>query len=126
MSKLELKWRAIYDDDAVLEQYNKDGTENKYADINRDKLARFDMLRVKDDFVVLSLYLREGQRLIYRRRSFIRSDGARWKIYIVGWQMTVMTSSGPKNITTINYIYEDGSIALDGARDNLELLRHEM
>jgi hypothetical protein len=36
-----------------------------------------------------------------------------------------MTNSGPRNITAINYIHQDGSIALDDSRDNLELLDFE-
>ena len=122
-----LTWKAIYEDGESLSQYNEDKTENFYKDIQRQKLVRFDL--VNGEKTVHSLYLREGQRLIFRRRNFIRlskDKEERHMIYLVGWQMTIITASGQlKNIAAINYIHEDGSIALDNSRDNLELLDFE-
>ena len=51
--------------------------------------------------------------------------GARVIVYLVGWQMNIFTNSGIKNMVVINYIHEDGSIALDGSRNNLQLLEIE-
>lgn len=121
---MELRWRAVYDDKTVLEQF-VNGKENKYEDIDRSRLVRFDVLNPSNK-AIASVYLHEGERLIWRRRTLVRMDGKRTVIYLAGWQKTVYTNSGPRNITSIMYIYEDGSIALDGTRNNLELLSHEL
>ncbi len=127
----ELTWKAIYDDGAELPQYNEDASENKYTDIDRNKLVRFDLLRKDSGRVIYSAHLQEGQNLIYRKRTLIEvtmgKDGGEKRVivYIVGWRRSIMTNSGPKDIKAINYIHEDGSVALDGARNNLELLGHE-
>jgi hypothetical protein len=123
---IDLYWVANYEDGNKLEQFSPEGKERRYADIGRDKLTRFDMVEKKTAKAIFSVYLRQGQRLIYRRRSLINMNGGeRVIVYLVGWQMTVMTNSGPRNITAINYIHQDGSIALDDSRDNLELLDFE-
>lgn len=124
---MNLEWRAIYIDGTQLTQYNENGTENKYQDIDRANLVRFDLLKKDTKHTIFSVYLREGQRLIYRRRTLVNmGNGSKTLVYLVGWQQTVYTNAGPKNVTAINYVYEDGSIALDGARNNLELLGHEL
>lgn len=127
-----LTWKALYVGGETLSQYNEDGTENKYRDIERHRLINFDLLDANGK-TVHRTFLRDGQRLIYRRRNFIKlSDKEeRHMIYLVGWQMTVITPSGPKNITALNYIYEDGSVALDDARQEdeyqgIELLPEEL
>lgn len=115
-----LTWKALYVGGETLSQYNEDGTENKYRDIERHKLINFDLLDVNGK-TVHRTFLREGQRLIFRRRNFIRlsdqSEQQKHMIYLVGWQMTLLTMGGPKNVTALNYIYEDGSVALDDARE---------
>ena len=122
--KRELYWVANYIDGKSLRQY-QDGKEMKYADIDRDRLERFDLLDFETNKAVHSVYLRGGQQLIYRRRTLIKMDGTRTVIYLVGWQTNVYTNSGLKHFTVINYLHEDGSIALDGPRNNLELLEFE-
>lgn len=121
-----LYWVANYEDKTKFEQFSPDGKERRYADIDREKLVRFDMVDKDTNKAVYSVYLREGKRLIYRRRTLVPiGQQARVTIHLVGWQETVMTNNGPKNIIVINYIHEDGSIALDGSRDNLQLLDFE-
>ena len=77
-----ITWRAVYRDGSTLNQYNEDRTENKYADIDRWNLVRFDLL--KDDKPVLAVYLRQGQRLIYRRRTFITLNNEKTVVFLVG------------------------------------------
>ena len=122
-----ITWKAIYNDGSCLTQYNADGTENRYEDIDRYKLSRFDLYKNADidKTPFYSLYLRHGQRLIFRRRNFISTNGERHMIIIVGWQKTYDTKPLPTNATAINYIYEDGSIALDDSRNNLQLIPEE-
>lgn len=129
---LGLLWRAVYHDgegkltDKCLLQYNPDGTENKYSDIDRFLLGRFDLVN-RQQKVIYSMYLHKNQRLIYRRRNFVPvlNPNARWLVYLVGWQMTMTTPMGQKNITAINYIFPDGSVALDDKRTGIELLPEE-
>lgn len=121
-----LTWRAIYRDKKYLPQYNDDGTENGYKDIDRYRLVRFDLLAGEEP--IYSVYLNKDQRLIFRRRNFIKlgpQGEERHIIYLVGWQMTLKTNQGYRNITALNYLYEDGSIALDDERNNLELVDQE-
>ena len=125
---MPLTWKAVYFDGEILPQYNEDGTQNKYKDIERHRLSTFDLIDPQGK-TIHRTYIREGQRLIFRRRNFIRlthQGQEKHTIYLTGWQMTVYTNAGPKNITAINYIYEDGSIGLDDSRNELELLREEI
>lgn len=124
----ELNWRAVYDDDTVLNQFEGEGEnrkENKYKDINRERLVRFDMVNPATGKAHYALYLREGQQLIFRRRTLKKINQPDTVIFLVGYQQTVMANTGPLNQVVINYIHPDGSIALDGARNNLELLDFE-
>jgi hypothetical protein len=120
----KVTWQAVYNDGFVLPQYD-DGRVNKYPDIDRTKLERFELL--KDGKVFYSLTLNEGQRLIYRRRTLLRmgvtkdAPKAREVIHLIGYQVTV---SG-KNFVVLNYIYEDGRIELDNSRSNIELYKEE-
>lgn len=123
----ELYWVANYiGGDKLLQYEGLNGSdyakENKYADINREKLERFDLYKTETGKPIYSVYLREGQKLIFRRRTIKQIGHADIIVYLVGWQMTLMLGSGPRNLIVINYIHQDGSIALDGARNNLQLL----
>lgn len=123
----ELYWIAVYADGTKLYQFDDKGNEYKYADIDREKLVRFDIVSKEEKRIIYSMYLREGQRLIFRRRTLKPLDQRKPTvvIFLVGWQMTIPTPSGMKNVTAINYFHPDGSIALDGDRDNIELLEME-
>lgn len=122
----DLMWQAIYEDGKLLQFEKKpDGTikENKYADIDRDRLIRFDFLNRRTGKPVHAVYINEGKKLIYRRRTLKRMTGEPdVVVFIVGYQITFMTNSGPRAHVVLNYLHPDGSVALDGHRDNLELL----
>lgn len=128
--KRDLYWRAVYNDNSEFHQYNEDGSENKYFDIDRERLMRFDLLDKATDKPVYALWLNTGQQLIYRRRTLKpvipTPENPEQVIFLVGYKQTIITPMGPHSIVIINYIYEDGSVALDGARDNLELFPIEM
>lgn len=120
----EMYWIANYIDGTKLSQF-ENGIENRYIDIDRNKLNRFDLYDKDTHTPVYALYLRDGQRLIFRRRTLKRIGQPDIVVFMVGYQMTIMTGSGPKEYTVINYFHPDGSISLDGPRDNLELLSFE-
>lgn len=109
-----MKWIARYNDGDILPQYNEDGSENKYADIDRGRLTEFALFDDLDQ-PVFALHLDPGQRLIYRRRVWQPAGGDNFVVYMVGWQMTV----GGQNVQSIAYISEDKQIHMAGAwRDN--------
>lgn len=108
---MELIWKAIYSDDKSLNQYNEDGTENKYTDIDRTILEFFEIYR--DDKLVLKIHLGDGKRLICRRRVdlSIQKKKIVRVVYLVGWQKTI----NGENIQSICYVFEDGHIEMAGA-----------
>jgi hypothetical protein len=120
----ELTWVANYEDGTKLEQF-QDGKEMKYADIDRDRLVRFDMIDVATKKPIYALYLSEGQQLIFRRRTLKQFKMPDVVLFLVGYKITFMTNIGAKTHVVINYLHPDGSVALDGARNNLELLPFE-
>lgn len=118
-------WKAIYQDGTSLCQYEDDGKENKYPDIDRSKLAIFEirkagMIQPKSvpDQLLFKMYLEPGRRLIYRRRVMQRMKFGKGKpelvrkevIYLVGWQATI----GGRSVQDIAYVFEDGHVELAG------------
>ena len=125
----EVYWKANYEDGSFLEQFEGEGEkrkENKYTDINREILVRFDLISVETKKAIYAVYIRGGQQLIFRRRTLKKINEIDTVIFLVGYQQSFMTGSGVKNVVVINYIHPDGSIALDGTRSNLELYTFEM
>lgn len=126
-----LTWRANYHDnngrptEEGLSQFNNDGSENKYDEIDRLRLGRFDLINEQGK-PVYSVYLHTGQRLVYRRRHFVPLNGGkRSLVHVVGWVETVYTGKGTREIYAFNYIFEDGTMALDDHRGNIALLACE-
>ncbi len=122
-------WKAIYNDGTELSQYEEDGTENKYPDIDRSKLASFEIRKAglvgpnyEKDKLLFKMFLEPGRRLIYRRRVLkkMKVGGTptgikikkRWNeiVYLVGWQATI----GDRNVQDIAYIFEDEHVELAG------------
>ena len=109
---MELKWKAIYSDGKSLNQYNEDGSVNKYTEIDRTILQFFELY--KEDKLILRVHLGDGKRLICRSRATMNTRGrVTERIYFAGWQKTV----GGKNVQSICYIFEDGHIEMAGAWD---------
>ena len=115
----ELTWKAFYKDGQVLEKLNSDGSKNSYEDIDRNRLSHF--VLYDGERAVFAVYLREGQRLIYRQRNWVKNGEKIGLIYLVGWHMNI----GGKNIKSIAYVCPDGYVELDDDRDDLRLVREE-
>lgn len=105
-----MKWEARYNDNTSLPQYNPDGSENKYKDIDRARLASFAVL-ADDGRLVFEMHLDPRARLIFRRRVEQSAGGNRMVVHMVGWQRTV----GGENVQSIAYITECGEIHMAGA-----------
>lgn len=109
-----MQWIATYTDGSTLSQYNEDGSENAYKDIDRERLHSFALLTAEGR-TVLVLMLDPGQRLIYRKRHRIVMGVSHHVIWLVGWQQTI----AGQNVQSIAYVGETGSIILGGKfKDN--------
>lgn len=119
-----IQWVAQYEDE-LFPQYNEDGTENKYADIDRERLTAFSLVR--ESGILIRLHLDKGQRLIYRRRVEVRPGDKTTVCYLVGWQKTI----GNENVQSIACIFEHlGTVEIisewrEGWFDEPELLEYE-
>lgn len=116
-------WNAIYSDGEILARYNEDGTENSYADIDRDRLKVFEVVKgnaITGGNVAFKVFFeRPTQKLIYRRRVFVDAVGVTTGVVVmVGWHENVNGTS----VKSIAYIYPDGHVELDGSRNDLELI----
>lgn len=114
-------WKAVYKDGTNLCQFGEN-EENKYPDIDRSKLAVFEIRKAGaegQDRLLFKLFLEPGRRLIYRRRvlqryKFGKSQTPEPKgtevIYLVGWQANI----GGRSVQDIAYVFEDGHVELAG------------
>lgn len=97
-------WKAIYKDNTCLN--SKDFSSE---DIDRTKISSF-ILFNQNGNIVLTLYLDDGQKFIYRQRTFLKSNNQKIIYHIVGWQKTIHN----ENIQSIIYAFEDGAIHFAG------------
>lgn len=109
---MAIAWQAVYSDATFLNQYNENGSENKYTDIDRVKLTEFRLFNSDTGDLRFSVMLEDGQRLVYRKRVFMKSDDQQILVYLVGWQMTVNGT----NVQSIAYIPENGSSVVMGGK----------
>ena len=104
----EIIWEAIYNDGTLLPQYNDKNdplSANKYIDIDRSKLVKFNLY--KNDILIFSLHLDNSKKLIFRRRVVMKMySGNKEVVYLIGWQEKVNN----KNVQQISFIFEDGRI----------------
>lgn len=113
---MQYQWLAVYGDNKGLAQYPKAGEENKYANIDREKLEKFVVLTKEEKpRVALVVHLNKDSRLIYRQRVEKRIGGGETRVWLVGSQ----TTKDGKNSQYVSAIFEDGHIELlDGWVEN--------
>jgi len=117
-------WKAVYNDDSTLSQFNEDGSENLFRDIDQSKLFKFIVSTEKGREVIVNTktgeikvegvkldfgYGDSEHRLIYFRRvrqTLGGSSGPTMTEY-VGWQSTIQGSDGPFNIKRIIGVNEE-------------------
>ena len=107
-----LQWVAVYDGNETLPQYNEDGTENSYSDIDRERLERF--VLTEGAKVKLVLNVDPSKKLIYRRRvaKNVMSNSVREIVHIVGYQENIEGVSRQN----VSFIFEStGHIESEGA-----------
>ena len=94
-------WKAIYSNGESLLQFNFDGSENKYSNIDRARLVRFDLCR--DNQPLLVIHLSHKKKLIYRMRRAMNNRGKEEVVYLAGWQ----ENQNGKNVQMIAFLFED-------------------
>ncbi len=103
-----LCWKAIYGDGTVLGQFNSDGSENKYTDIDRTRLSQFLLLKGAEPIVVI--HLDANKKLICRRRVAMhvtgKKAGTKEVVWLAGWQ----ENRKGVNVQMISFVFEDGHI----------------
>ena len=103
-------WIAYYNDGSNLDQR----TGCTYADIDRARMEAFGLYDGERPLAMVDF--RDGQkdpdigprRLIWRKRSMMRSDGVGVSVHLVGWQRTV----AGRNVQAICYINGEGTIIM--------------
>lgn len=110
---MRIEWKAIYNDGTELRQYNENGSENKYENIDRSKLIQFVLLY--SGVPHITIHFDKNKKLVYRRRvEYIINKGISEVIYIAGWQ------EKKNDIVTqmICFLFEDGYMEItDGFKD---------
>jgi hypothetical protein len=70
-----------------------------------------------------TLYIHEGQKLLFRKRKTINLNGEFIDIiYIVGYQIK---KEDGQYIRVLNYLHTNGEIGLDDDKNNLVVLEEE-
>jgi hypothetical protein len=123
-------WVAVYSDGSRFPQYNEDGSDNRYQDIDRERLVIFEFWKTTYEKVLdgsgnpkfnatrrllIACDLSTGARLIYRRRVEQVCGGNSLAVYLIGWQRTIEG----KNSQSVVCIpeYSDTMVFIDGWRD---------
>jgi hypothetical protein len=112
--KKQISWVATYTDGSALSQFNADGSENRYPDIDRSRLATFAMY-YGDMPLVRYHFDRPNLRLVYRKRVFMfPGEGAR-EFYLVGWQIKDKAITEGDNLQSISVIGQlpDGTPSIE-------------
>jgi hypothetical protein len=60
--------------------------------------------------VIFEMTIEQGQRLIWRKRQFLKPYGVTIDVQVIGWQRTVNGT----NVQSITLIREDGTVVLTG------------
>ena len=99
-------WKAIYNDGNSLFQFDLDGTEQKYTDIDRTRLMQFIIYRNNIPAVVIHLGPRK--KLIYRMRRAMNNHGYEESVFLAGWQ----ENRNGRNVQMIMFLFEDNHIEI--------------
>jgi hypothetical protein len=136
--KPKYNWVCVYSDGSRLPQYNADGYENRYQDIERGRLSAFEFWKtvyvesldgdgnkildenknpvlIEQKHLLLVCDIAPGARLIYRKRVEQSSGSEQLNVYLIGWQKTIEG----RNVQSIACVpdYNDVILFVDGWRE---------
>ena len=106
MTEFNTSWEAVYDNGTSLSQFNPDGSENKYVNIDREKITQFVLYRNGKPAVVI--HLNRNKKLVYRMRRAQDNHGNQEAVYLAGWQ----EKRNGKNVQMISFLFEDNHIEI--------------
>jgi hypothetical protein len=110
----QLSWEAIYDNGTSVKENDIGSTEQ----IDRDRLKQFRLYKA-DGSAVFIAFFNKDRKLIFRKRNYLNAAGEPIGIvYLVGWHENIKGVS----VKSICYVYEDGHIEFDDARNDLQLV----
>lgn len=109
MKTENIHWAAHYSDGTELREF-EENKANSYNSIDRSKLVAFSLYKNEYKDKLITIHLEKGQRLIWRKREFIRPGRGVFVVHIAGWQQTVRGI----NTQSIAYVFPDGRIELGG------------
>jgi hypothetical protein len=113
-----LNWTAVYKDGSTHTEAELDSSER----IDRSQLKEFRLYN-GDRLAFVALFDDPARKLIFRRRVLLDPGGNQQDIvYLVGWHENIKGVS----VKSICYIYSDGHVEFDDARNDLELVPCEM
>lgn len=100
-----MMWRAVYSDGTALSQFDSDGSEHKYTEIDRSKTCMIQL--VENCEPVFSMPLKEGQCFFIRQRVTIDLHAReKQRVWIVGWRQKKLLRTDMK----VNFVYSDGKV----------------
>lgn len=106
--KQKYMWRAIHRDGTKLEEWRG----AKYTDIKRRQLVQFQLIDMVKGKPHVVLHLKEGQQVIFRRRSTLAVNSRditqvdRECVWLVGWQ----ENKRGINTQMLFFVFQDGTI----------------
>lgn len=109
MPGLRFHWVVRYEDGTTLSQFDSSGKQNAYKDIDRTKLAAFEMW--EGNVRLFFLRFKKGQRLIWRRRVEMAPSGVVEVCHLIGKQETI---NGRNYQGIIGLFESDGRIEIAG------------
>jgi len=113
MQKHVTYWKAVYSNEESLSQFSDDGSENKYPDIDRERLMRFELYR--NNALAVVFHLNGHKKLIYRMRRAMNNRGEEETVYLAGWQ----DKQNGRNVQMLMFLFEDNHIEIvDRFREN--------
>lgn len=114
-----MRWKAVYGNGTFLNQFNSDGSENKYTDIQREKLVQFQVLN--NGKVLVAVHLDPNKKLIYRQRVAMhfalgpKGKTGEERVWLVGWQ----ENRRGVNVQMLCAVFPDGHVEIvDRFREN--------
>lgn len=110
------RWLARYTDGTVLREYEDDGTEHGFADVDQARLASFELLPRSGPPVILVPSEDVRPFFFRRRRIALGPDGAeqgRSTVTILGYRVT---EGGHERAGYIG-LYEDGTARISDRDD---------
>ena len=124
-----ITWRVVYVDGKAKLEHNADGTTNRYEDIDRYRMKRFDLLDGEGKRI-FSVFPRFGRQLIFRRRRFFKgtpgeNNPNQWTVILIGWHERITVGGGAHSAKSIAYIYPNKVVDFDNARSDLVIREQE-